>query len=417
MNNNRREFLQGIGGLAAAGAVARVGAAALDGAPAAPAARLPAQADFAIPEDVTYINSAYIHPMPRVAVAALNEYARTRSQPEAQSHRLEIDSVKDEFAALINAKPSEISFVTSTSAGENLIVNGMDIARGGGNVVTDALHFDGAIMHLSELKARYGVDLRLVQPRDWRIEMKDLERVVDKKTRLIEISLVGMINGFQHDLKAVCDLAHAHGALVYVDVAQAAGATPIDVRASGVDFLACCSFKWLMGDFGLGFLYVREELLDRVVKRTEYGYFQAPNLEPQFLPGDSGKLKLGPYSWKLGADASGHFEVGTLGIPVTHVLAKSLPLIRGLGVENIQAHRQPLLKRLHAEMPRLGYQPLTPPETPSSIISFAIEDPTPVVDRLRKARINATVRQRYLRLSPSVFNDTGDIGKLLEALS
>jgi hypothetical protein len=57
-----------------------------------------------------------------------------------------------------------------------------------------------------------------------------------------------MRNGFEHDLKAVCDLAHSRGAKVYADAGQAVGAVPVDVRASGVDFLACSSYKWLMGD-------------------------------------------------------------------------------------------------------------------------------------------------------------------------
>ena len=73
----------------------------------------------------------------------------------------------------------------------------------------------------------------------------------------------------------MCDPAHARGAYVYADIVQAAGNTPLDVRASGLDFAACSKFKWLMGDFGLGFLYVKEELLDRVLGRTQYGYYQA----------------------------------------------------------------------------------------------------------------------------------------------
>jgi len=52
---------------------------------------------------------------------------------------------------------------------------------------------------------------------------------------------------------------------------QAVGAVPVDVRASGVDFLACSSYKWLMGDMGLGFLYVRGDRLDRL-ERTQYGF-------------------------------------------------------------------------------------------------------------------------------------------------
>ena len=92
-----------------------------------------------------------------------------------------------------------------------------------------------------------------------------------------------MYNGFQHDLKAVCDLAHAHGAYVYADIIQAAGAVPIDVRASGVDFAAAATYKWLMGDFGLGFLYVREDLLDAVIQRPHWSYRSAADVDIHLL--------------------------------------------------------------------------------------------------------------------------------------
>jgi selenocysteine lyase/cysteine desulfurase len=77
--------------------------------------------------------------------------------------------------------------------------------------------------------------------------------------------------------KKVCEIAHANGAFVYADIVQAAGVVPVGVRDSNVDFAACASYKWLMGDFGLGLLCAREDLLDRV-KRTQYGYYQLTNL-------------------------------------------------------------------------------------------------------------------------------------------
>src|SRR5215470_18943797 len=284
---NRREF---VSGMAAFGS-----AAALDGissAQTAPAASgaladlaLPRKADFAIPEGETYINCAYVHPMPIAGREALHRYVESRTSPVIETHYDR--NVKAEFASLINAKPSEISYVPNTSTGENLVVNGLGIVGTDSNVVTDALHFDGALLHLGELKRRYGLDVRIVMPRDWRIDLKDLERVIDKKTKLVEISLVAMANGFQHDLKALCDLAHSRGAYVYADIIQAAGNSPIDVRASGVDFAACATFKWLMGDFGLGFLYVKEELLDRVLGQTQFGYYGAAEMQSHFLPGDA----------------------------------------------------------------------------------------------------------------------------------
>src|SRR6185295_9228126 len=234
---------------------------------------------------------------------------------------------KEVFAALINAKPTEISYIPNTSTGENLVVEALGITRFDGNVVTDALHFEGALVHLMELK-KQGLDLRVVMPRDGRIDMKDLERVVDNKTRLIEVSLVSMYNGFQHDLKAVCDLAHAHGAYVYADVIQAAGAVPLDVRATGVDFAATATYKWLMGDFGLGFLFVREELLGKVIKRTHWSYESAPDTDIHLSPFDPKSPT--PVTWTPGTDAARYFQLGTMANGVAAALRVSLPYIQQL---------------------------------------------------------------------------------------
>jgi selenocysteine lyase/cysteine desulfurase len=86
-------------------------------------------------------------------------------------------------------------------------------------------------------------------------------------------------------------------------------------------------------------------------------------------------------------------------------------------VENIEAHRQPLLRRLQEEMPRLGFEPLTPPESRSALISFAVKDRDAVQKRLAAAKINARLGRHFIRLSPSVFNDMNDIEKLLDALA
>ncbi|MGH9734393.1 MAG: aminotransferase class V-fold PLP-dependent enzyme [Candidatus Acidiferrales bacterium] len=415
MKNGRRKFLAGLGGLAALEAI-RGGSSKLLSRPpfSSPAPVLPAKNDFAIPQGVTYINSAFTHPMPIVAAQAVRSYVDFRSEPGV-GLKQRVD-IKAEFAALINAKPSEISFVPNTSAGENLVVNGLGIPRIGGNVVTDALHFEGALLHLGELQRSDSLDLRIVQQRDWRIEIRDMERAIDKKTKLVEISLVSMVNGFQHDLKLVCDLAHAHGAYVYADVMQAAGSTPIDVRESDLDFCACSSYKWLMGDFGLGFLFVKESLIDRMTSCPQFGYFEAQMLESHLLPTDPPGDT--PYTWQLKTDAGGHFEVSTPAIGVMMALGQSLPYIRRIGVQNIQAHRQPLIEKLQEEMPGLGFKGLTPPESTSSLLAFEVEKSRSrsILDRLRQREVHVRVGPNYLRVSPSVFNDISDIDRLLQAL-
>lgn len=155
--------------------------------------------------------------------------------------------------------------------------------------------------------------------------------------------------------------------------------------------------------------------MGRVVRRPQCGYFQAASMSTHFLPYDPpGK---DPLSYELNSSASGHFEVGTYAIGVQAALSKSLPYIRNLGVANIEAHRQPLLQRLHKEMPRLGFEPMTPEDSRSALISFARKDAASYAARLKKANVNVRLGRNFIRLSPSVFNDMSDVERFLAAVS
>lgn len=429
MSMDRRQLLGALGGIAAVRGLGLTSDSEnARNAPVAtmppPGAALPRKADFAIEEGTTFLNAAYTHPIPRVSVEAARraaEWRGTMRPTMAPPPNPARSTPKALFAQLINAKPSEIAHVSSTSAGENLVVRALELEhRRDGNVVTDGLHFEGALMNLDVLRRR-GLDVRVVPPTaDARIDFRDLERAVDHKTRLIEISAAAMYNGFQHDLKAVADLAHAHGALVYVDIVHAAGAEPLDVKASGIDFAACSSFKWLMGDFGLGFLYAREEVWDKVT-RPVVSYYQAASAETNYPP----HLPVGAYepvTYEFSRNAAGLFEMGSLtgsaevGVAL---LASSLVYVQALGPANIQAHRLPLIARLQQEMPRLGFAAVTPAGATSGIVTFArkglLESDVP--KRLAEARINVRVAANWMRISPSVYNDMADIERLLEALS
>jgi selenocysteine lyase/cysteine desulfurase len=413
MGLNRRELLTGVGALAATAALREVNAApARETTPPA----FPRKADFAFEKGTTFISGAYTHPMPIAAADAYRDAVTRRATVGASapsSSALRVDP-KAAFAALINAKPSEISYIPNTSAGENLVVECLGITKFDGNVVTDSLHFEGALVHLLELR-KQGLDLRVVAPRDGRIEMADLERVVDRKTRLIELSLVSMYNGFEHDLKAVCDLAHAHGACVYADIIQAAGAVPIDVRATGVDFAACATYKWLMGDFGLGFFYVREDLLGSVVHRPHWSYRSAADVDIHISPFDPESAT--PVTWSPRGDASGYFELGTIANAVAAALSVSLPYIERLGVAGIQRYRQPMLKRLQQEMPRLGFTAATPLDSTSPIVTFASRDTRAAARKLDAAKVTVRVAPYWIRIAPSIYNDLHDVERLLDALA
>jgi selenocysteine lyase/cysteine desulfurase len=406
-------------------AIAAMGAEVRDGMTAArskPA--LPDKTNFRVQEFETCLNAGRWHPLSngaRLAAERYHEYKQRGvwdrnglgSASNPNLHGGSQNQSKQLFAKLINASPDEIAFVQSTTAGENLIVRALGLPAGAVNIVTDGLHFEGSL-YLYDALRRSGMDVRIIRPRQWRIDMEDLERAIDKKTRLVAVSLISYINGFQHDLKRICDVAHARGAFVYADVVQAAGAMPLDVKASGVDFCATASYKWLMGDFGLGFLYAKQSVLEKLV-RPAFSYRQLRRFANHMFPYD--EPAPSPVEWEQYQTAAGHFEQGTLANAVSETLAYSLEYIQTLSVENIQEYSQSLLERMRREIPKLGHELITPADARGPIVAFQLSDPAAVETKLKKANIDVTIADHRMRISPSIYNDQEDIDRLLGALA
>jgi len=99
-------------------------------------------------------------------------------------------------------------------------------------------------------------------------------------------------------------------------------------------------------------------------------------------------------------------------------LSASLQYIRKLGLENIQAHRLPLLKKLRAEVPRFGFTSVTPADAGGGLLTFAKKDvyKSGLPEKLQAAGVNVRFSHDWMRLSPSVYNDMRDIERFLENL-
>ena len=168
MKLNRRELLAQTGLLAA---TAKWASAA---APGKAGSSILAKADFPIAESQTYLNCAGWHPTPAATARAMKAYVDFKNTgkidgkdtdsstpvPEMFARVTRSKEVKELFAKLVNAKPTEIAYVQSTMAGESVIIEGLGLPRGGGNVVTDALHFEGSLYAYREME-KQGLEVRI----------------------------------------------------------------------------------------------------------------------------------------------------------------------------------------------------------------------------------------------------------------
>jgi selenocysteine lyase/cysteine desulfurase len=367
------------------------------------------------PLDDVYLDAAFTHPFGSFAATAAMAYVEARRRdpqaigPRANPRREAVAR----FARLINAAPADIAVVPSTLDGENLINLALGVGPGV-SVVTDALHYDGALALYGEL-ARRGAQVAVARPRGGRVDLADLRALITTQTRLVAVSLVSSTTGFEHDLAELCAVAHARGALVYADIVQAAGAVPIDVKASGVDFACCGTYKWLMGDFGAAFLYVRPDRLDRL-KRVEVGWRQVRRQESHVLPFEAPGPALG--ATELTDGAAGLFEVSTPSWGALAVAQASLQYILDLGVDAIVRHRQPLIDELQQALSARGFMPLTPRGARSPVLAFAARDAAARFDgRLKAEGVRISTYEHRIRISPSIYNSREDVERLIMALT
>lgn len=361
-----------------------------------------------------YLDAAYTHPMSAAARNAYHEFLQHRSVIDQRigPGRNSRDVAVARFAKLINASANDVAVVPSTMEGENLVAAALGLNEKSA-IVTDALHYDASLVMYREL-AKRGIQVTVVAAKGGGIDFGDMERAIGNSTRLVAISLVSNVSGFQHDLKAVCELAHSKSALVYADIIQAAGAVPLDVKNSGVDFCGCGSYKWLMGDFGTAFLYVRPDRLGEL-RRVQVGWRQIRSQPDDLFPVHRPNEEAGEAT--LRSDAAGMFEVSTPAWGALACVAGSLAYIDAVGVDAIVRHRKPLMNYLTAELPKLGFELLTPAGSAGPIIAFGYNGAARFAKPLKEAGIQISVYENRIRVSPSVYNDMEDVEKLRHVLS
>ncbi len=322
----------------------------------------------------------------------------------------EVERARGEFASLIHASPEEVAVSTSVSAAAASVASALDFSPERSRVVVSGAEFP-TVAHVWLAHRKYGAEVDWVPERDGVVALEDYESVVDERTRIVSACHGDYRNGERQDIAALAKQVHGQGGLLFVDAYQTLGVEEVDVRAMGVDFLACGNLKYLMGTAGIAFLYVRRELIDQLEPAVT-GWFGRANpfgFEPQVL------------DW---AETARRFDSGTPAVINAYIARAGMAMIRQIGPAAIASWGRCLSQRLLAGAEARGLSVLgsrnAAGKTPSTAILCQWDsnrrDSHQVEAGLRLRGVLASARGPAIRLAPHFYSTFEDVDRALDAL-
>jgi cysteine desulfurase / selenocysteine lyase len=317
---------------------------------------------------LVYLDSAASAQRPLAVLRAVDDYERhSHANVHRGVHALSqaatsaYEGARERVRRFLNARSTrEIIFVRGTTEAINLVAQAYARPRfqPGDEILITALEHHANIVPWQMVCEQTGCTLK-VAPIDRRGELlyEELEKLLSPRTRLVAIAHVSNALGTVLPVKRIVDAAHARGAVVLVDGAQAVPHSRVDVQALGVDFYAFSAHK-LYGPTGIGVLYGREELLAAMPPWQGGG--------EMILTVAFDKTTYNELPWK--------FEAGTPNISGAIGLGAALDYLEGLGIEAVAAHEARLLALASAELARLpGITLVGTAAHKAAVVSFTLQ--------------------------------------------
>jgi len=311
------------------------------------------------------------------------------------------EAARASFADLINAVPEEVAVTTSLSAGVASLASGLRFARRSKVVLTDwEFPTIGQIWHAQE--ARGARVAHVKEAADGTLPLEQFDAAIDEDTLLVSITHVCYRNGAMVDVRDVVELAHERGAYVLLDAFQSVGSLPVDVKELNVDFLGAGVLKYLLGSAGLGFLYARSDVVEKVWP-TATGWFADENIfamdHTDYSP----------------ARTAARFQSGTPPVPSIYAGIAGMELMKEIGVAETREHVNDLNAYLIEGLDDLDAKVVTPAQR-GALICVKATDAKGLVAALGGDAIVTSERDSNLRISAHAYNTREDVDAVLESL-
>jgi len=314
--------------------------------------------------------------------------------------------LRNTISKLVNCRPEEVIFTSSTTEGINTVASGMAFASGSNIIIRGTTHEHHA-NYYPWVRLGKKVELRsLSHDIDGFIENGELEKRIDKNTKLVALSH-GLYNtGAVLPASEIGKILNERGIPFFLDAAQTVGCTDFDFAKTGADFVAFNGYKWLCGPMGIGIL----------ICKKDYGAM----IEPLNIGGESAMMyDTDKMAYK---DMPDRLQGGFRNFVALVGLQNSVSFLMSLGISNIREKIIGLANLLREELEVVPEIVLYGPQDynkRTSIVSFSIDKKisNEIVERLDRQGIVVALREigdkKIIRVSPHFFNSEKQIQKLV----
>ncbi len=367
---------------------------------------------FKMDPKVTYLNCAYMGPLPVKSLEA----GRAAMGYEAQPWTLSVDDffthtdrARELVAGLIGADNIDIAIVPSVSYGIATAAANLKSTIGEGDeIVLLDEQFPSNVYAWRDLAKETGAKIITVaRPAD-----DDWTRAVlsclTPKTRVAALPACHWSDGTSLDLTHISRHLKELNAALVLDLTQSLGAQPFSVEEVEVDFMVCAAYKWLLGPYSVGFMYVNPK------------HHGGTPIEKNWLPkkGSSDFAGLVRYRDEYEPGAK-RFDVGeNSNFTLMPVAVASLELLNGLGVSQVQAYIEGLTDDIARRAKGMGLGVAERELRSAHIVGLRLpgQPPTGLTEHLANAGVSVSLRGESIRVSPNIYNDTSDIDCLFKVL-
>jgi selenocysteine lyase/cysteine desulfurase len=366
---------------------------------------------FNIPQDIIYLNCAYLSPQLRSVSEAGHTGVAAKEQPWqiiAQDFFTNTERSRRLFAEIIDAQPDDIAIIPAVSYGIAVAASNIGFSAGDAILILED-QFPSNVYPWREVAKETGAIVKTIsrpEDEDWTRALLDH---IDENTAVVAVPNCHWTNGGLIDLVKVGEGCRKIGAALVVDATQSVGAFPFSVADVQPDFLVAASYKWLLGPYSLGFLYVHPRYQDG--KPLEHGWIARKNSE------DFAGLVNYQDEFQPGAR---RFDVGERSnFALMPMVVAALQQILDWQVNEIAVTLSAMTNRIAQRAVELGLKVAPRHLRGPHLMGLRFPEgvPADLVEALSKNNIYVSVRGDSIRISPHLYNTENDIDRLLETLA